>query len=107
MDAIVLCINVAACLVLAVLASWAVMSPAVQDGVVIKVGLVLIALGFAATAAAMVDDRTWALPRSLLLIHCGGLVAAFGYWWRSHRHRRRKRRRTDWMHIDSREVDSV
>lgn len=90
-------INVIACLAIASAITWAVMAPSVQDGIVIKLGLICCALGFVGTAASIADDRMWALNNALLLIHGGAIVVAVGHWLRQRKRARlHRRRKTDW-----------
>lgn len=107
LDSILEDLNVLACVLLASGATWAVLSPTVKDGVVVKIGMILIALGFASTAVLLSEDRLWALNRALALVHAGILVVGLGYALRTRGGRRKRRRSTDWMTLDSREVDSV
>lgn len=95
-------INVAACLAIACAITWAIMSPSVQDGLVIKLGLICCALGFVGTAASIADDRMWALNNALLLIHGGAIVVAGGYWLRQRKRARlHRRRKSDRSHLRS------
>lgn len=107
MDELVRVLNIVACAALAALCSWAVFSRSVDDGVVIKLGLVLTALGFGGTSLALAAETPSVLPRTLALIHAGGAIIAAWYLVRRRRGRKRRRRATDWMGLDSREVDSV
>lgn len=109
MDAVLTLANTFGCGLIALLLVWAVLSPHVRDGVVIKSGLIMMALGFGSIAIRMMDP--WAAPdnqmadalaRSILLINLGAAVVLAGYHWRK-RHRPRVRRRvTDWGDLDSR-----
>lgn len=102
MDALVL-INALATLVIFTAVSWLVLSPAVRDGIVIKIGLVLVALSELGVAMLLVGDG-WYLPRPLLLclagIHVGAAVVALGYLLRQVRTRHPVRRSTDWATLD-------
>ena len=104
MDAVIVTINVMMCLVLALAACWAVLSPAVDDGVLVKLGLIGISLGF--FGAGMVLAATGDQPgmrginRSLLLVHVGIIVVMLGYSVRARRHRTKRRRKTDWASLD-------
>lgn len=109
-NAIVL-LNVMACFALGIAASWAVLSPVVDDRVLVKAGLICVALGFLATGLALAGGvehpGSRGINRALLLVHLGLVVVAIGYCTRVRRHRSKRRRATDWMALDSREVDSV
>ena len=109
MDAVLSLFNAAGCGAIAMALIWAVLSPHVHDGVVIKSGLILMALGFGAVAVRMLDPWSVmgetmgeALSRAILLINIGAAVTFLGYRWRV-RHRPKVRRRaTDWGELDSR-----
>ena len=79
MDHIIAIGNLVACGLLAAGALWAVLSPRVQDGIVIKIGLGAMSLGFAALGAALGDGRELQhVGRALGLVHLGLLVVAAG-----------------------------
>ncbi len=109
MDAVLSLANTLGCGLLALLLVWAVLSPHVHDGLVIKSGLILMALGFGSIAIRMLDP--WAAPehlmaealsRSILLINVGAAVVLVGYRWRTRHKPRTRRRATDWGDLDSR-----
>jgi len=88
LDEFMLHYTVAACIVLALMALWAVMSPRVQDGLVIKVGLGLMALGFFGLSSALgrVEGFHWqGLIRALACNLAGLQVVAIGIAWRWYR----------------------
>ena len=68
---------------------WGVLSPRVRDGVVVKFGMILMAIGFALSAALLLDgiDHADLIPlnRSRLLSHVGAVVAVVGWAWRMYR----------------------
>lgn len=79
MDVIIAIVNLWACVALSAGALWAVLSPRVQDGIVIKVGLGAMSLGFAALGAALADGHELQLVgRALGLVHLGLLLVAAG-----------------------------
>lgn len=104
MDALIAAFNALVCAVLALLTAWAVLSPRINDGVMIKAGLIFMALGFSATAVALADGQTCSdlhvLGRAELLTHTGLLVVGLGFAWRIRDGRRRCRRVTDWGLFD-------
>lgn len=86
MDRLMSVINLAACGLLSAAALWAVLSPRVQDGIVIKLGLGMLSLGFAAVGVALAGDRPLvAVERALAFVHLGLLVVAAGIGIRWHR----------------------
>lgn len=79
MDRLMSVINLAACGLLSAAALWAVLSPRVQDGIIIKLGLGMLSLGFAAVGLALAGDRPLvAVERALAFVHLGLVVVAAG-----------------------------
>lgn len=93
-------LNTLMSLALSIFAGWAVMSTCVKDGVVIKIGLVLISLGFLGTFFLGFDSGE---VRSLAIVHAlvslGLLICVAGYLLRTRKRSQRvkQRRRSDWM----------
>lgn len=86
-------------LTLAALCGWAVMSRRVDDGIVIKLGLICMSLGFAASGVLGLESRgAEPLSYAHALLHIGLLICVVGYLLRSHRPRLLKRA-TDWMDL--------
>lgn len=76
-------LNLIACGLLSTAAMWAVMSPRVRDGIVIKSGLILLSIGFAAVGAALAQERTVTeIGRALSLVHAGLLTVVVGIFLR-------------------------
>lgn len=69
--------------------AWAVMSHAVRDGVVIKLGLVAMSLGHAMVAFQLADGigptDLLALNRARFVCNAGFIVVVLGYVWRRRR----------------------
>ena len=83
MDDMIDLLNVVACMLLCLAALWAVLSPRVRDGIVIKLGLGLLALGFFGVGVTLAGDlQAWVLGRALGLVHLGLLIVAGGLAWR-------------------------
>lgn len=79
MDRIIAICNLTACALLAAGALWAVLSPRVQDGIVIKLGLGAMSLGFAGVGMVLADGRDLlVVGRALGLVHAGLLLVAAG-----------------------------
>ena len=93
MDHLVTSFNVVASAALCVLLAAAVMSDRVKDGIVIKAGLSLMALGLGLTTLVLLDgldpSDVWRLNNSRAIMLLGGLVAALGLAWRFWRGERR------------------
>lgn len=79
-------INLMSSCVLAALAAWAVMSPTVKDGVVVKVGLIFLSFGHAIAATHLFGGIEAAdlmgLNRARFVSNTGLVVIVLGYWWR-------------------------
>lgn len=79
MDRIIDILNLVACALLGCLCLWAVLSPRVQDGIVIKLGLGCLALGFFGLGTMLAEDQPgWLLERAIALVHLGLLVVVAG-----------------------------
>jgi hypothetical protein len=82
MDGWINFVNVSLCALMAGALAWAVLSHRVHDGVVIKVGLVLMSVGFGALAYHLGDGlqaRDGAgIERAILSVNMGVLVALVG-----------------------------
>ena len=104
MDTIVSYINGAASAFLAIAAAFAVLSPRVRDGVLAKLGLIAIAVGFGVAAVVLLADRGCeaapSIGRAHLLVHVGVTVVVAAWVWRSRLHRQVRMRRSDWMDLD-------
>ena len=86
-------LNVVLSLLLMGVLGYTVLSPRVRDGLVIKLGLVLMLLGLLGTVIQVLDgltcDDTMQLLHSRTLILAGLLVAAGGFAWRVRQGKRR------------------
>lgn len=103
MDAVAVLNGVGAC-GLSGLIGWAVLTPRVRDGVVVKAGLILMALGLMALGLQQLAGVTDAarMGRALLLLFAGMSVVAGGVLWRRAHAPRLSRRASDWHDFDSR-----
>jgi hypothetical protein len=93
-------LNTLMSLALSAFAGWAVMSPCVRDGIVIKIGLALVSLGFLGAFFLGVEPAgAGPLVFAHALISLGLLICAAGYLWRTRAQRSRMahRRATDWL----------
>lgn len=101
--------NAAACGLIALALVGAILSPKVHDGIVIKAGLISMALGFGSIAVRMLDglgvDEAVHLARSILLINAGLAVVILGYLWRVARRGAPQRRINDWADFDTRPIE--
>ena len=94
--------NTAMALFLSVLSGWAVMSQRIRDGVLIKIALISLALGFLSLFFLALDPGG-SEPRAFAhaLIYLGLLGLAAGYWLRCRACRRKWqtvcRRKADWV----------
>lgn len=101
MDKLLGVLNVMACGALAAAAGWAIMSTRVRDGVVIKLGLIGVVVGFAALGYSLaVYAPVFIIERCLATLHGGLLVVVAGWWMRGRRAPAPKRRKSDWMDLE-------
>lgn len=84
--------------------AWAIMTDRVRDGIVIKSGLILMALGFFGNACLQMNgvapDDTRGLANCQMLINAGLLIVAVGWLWRTNGGKEYRRRTTDWAVLD-------
>lgn len=94
--------NTTMALILSALSGWAVMSRRVKDGVIVKIALISLALGFLSLFFLALDPGG-VEPRAFAhaLIYLGLLGLAVGYWLRCRACRRKwqamPRRKADWV----------
>lgn len=92
-------LNAAACGLIALVLIFAVLHPRVQDGIVVKVGLISMALGFGSISVWSLDGLAEGdaqhMARSTLMISAGAFVVLAGYVIRNLRHP--ARRLSDWL----------
>ena len=102
MDYLLSTMNAIACGLISFALIGAVISPRVHDGIIIKVGLSSMALGFGSIAVALLFDiaNVVSLERSLLMVNAGIAVVILGYILRRMRSRHALRRVTDWNEFD-------
>ena len=97
-------VNALGCGLISLSLMWAILSPKVHDGVVIKIGLIGMALGFGSIALRLVGGiqphDIPGLERSLLLINAGIAVVIVGYLMRKARSGHSARRSSDWAEFD-------
>lgn len=91
-------------LALSLATTWAIMSHRVRDGIVIKAGLICVALGlFAAALIALDHGAAEPLAAAHALVHLGLLVCALGYLLRRRQHKQRGarglHRLSDWVDL--------
>lgn len=99
-------INAAACGLISVALIGAILSPRVHDGIVVKIGLISMAIGFGAIALRLLEgvkaDEIAGLERALLLVNSGLAVVIIGYVMRKIRVHHPVRRIEDWVSRESR-----
>lgn len=104
MDSTITLVNFLTCVFMAAVASYGVLSTRVRDGVVVKIGLIFVALGFAGHAWVLYDglDLTdvVAMARAQLLINAGGVIVGLGWAIRTAGGRHPRRRTSDWAELD-------
>ena len=89
MDHILSLVNVATSCGLAALAGWAVITPAVRDGVIVKIGLIAMSTGHGVAAMHLFDGIAQAdllgLNKARFISNIGLVLVLGGYWWRYRR----------------------
>lgn len=99
MDALIPMTNAVCLALLSLGAGWAVLDPRINDGFVIKAGLILVCLGAAGLSAMFwmgaVRD---AIERAALLLNVGEAIVVVGWYWRMRGAGHHQRRASDWMH---------
>ena len=94
-------INAFVCLSLSFVSIFAILHPSVNDGIVIKFGLILLTVGFSTLAyklSGMCDLYDFqSLEKALLLVHTGAIVLVIGYVIRVFKAGHKMQRITDWI----------
>jgi hypothetical protein len=93
--------NAVVCFAMFVVCILAILHPSVQDGIVIKFGLILLTVGFGTVAyklSGMCDlYDIGGLGRALFLVHAGAIVLVVGYLWRAFKAGKNLHRLSDWV----------
>ena len=86
MDEILIRANCVTSAIISACAAWAVLSPQVRDGVVVKLGLIGMSMGHGMVAIHLMDGLQAAellhLNRARFVGNMGVLLILGGYWWR-------------------------
>jgi hypothetical protein len=94
-------INAVVCLSMFLLCIFAILHPSVNDGIVIKFGLILLTVGFGTIAyklSGMCDlYDVQSLEKALLLVHSGAIVLVIGYVLRVFKAGHKMQRVSDWI----------
>lgn len=100
LDQVVAILNLIFCSAIAAGLGWAVLSRDVNDGIIIKGGLISMSFGFAGIAFHLVDGHSIEdlipVQRGMLMIHAGIGIVILGYFWKRNRARHPIRRKEDW-----------
>ena len=108
METVVTLINAAMCGAITFALIWLILNPNVKDGVVIKIGLAAMVLGFGSLAlnlVALADSEPMFVQsapwqRSILLISGGITTVIIGYLVRRLHAKHPVRRATDWAELE-------
>lgn len=96
-------INAAFCLLMFLSVVFAILHPSVNDGVVIKVGLIFLAVGFGSLAFKLlcgVDGPEFhGLLKTMLLVHIGAAISFVGYVLRVLKTGNKMQRLSDWTEM--------
>lgn len=94
-------INAVVCLALFCLSLFAILHPDVNDGIVIKCGLIFLTVGFGTLAyklSGMCDlNDIQSLEKALLFVHVGAIILVIGYALRVMRSGHKLQRISDWL----------
>lgn len=101
-DQIIAIVNAALLVLVSLAAAWAVLDPRVREGVLIKVGLILLSLGSGAGAWLLSATDDVLIGRAALLGNVGLVMVSCGWCVRVHCGRRKHRRTSDWVPFDAR-----
>lgn len=86
-----------------------VLNPRIRDGIIVKAGLISMAIGFGSIAVRLLDglgsNEGVGLARAVLLINAGIAVVIVGYVVRVSREGQSQRRVTDWTDLDTRPLE--
>lgn len=104
MDGLAAIVNALVSAALCAASGYAVVSPRVRDGILAKLGLVAISIGFGVSAVVLMAspgcDGAATIGRAHMMVHVGLLIVAAAWWIRVKRHRRVLRRASDWMDLE-------
>jgi len=96
-------INSFACGLISLVLIWMILSPRFHDGLIIKAGLIPMALGFGSIAlllfAGLKPSSVQGMGNGLLLINAGLALVIIGYLRRKARDHHPARRTTDWADL--------
>ena len=84
---------------LAMVIAWAIMSHKIKDGVIVKIGLICLSLGFLAAWLLTLQSNYRdgdAMEAVHSIIYIGMVICACGYLWRT-RFTKQGRRANDWI----------
>jgi hypothetical protein len=104
MDSVITLANVMCYIVMSAAATWACLSSRVHDRILMKLGLVVLAIGFAAHAYLAIEGvDTTAMGRAQLLSNGGLVLVVLSFLLRTRstrRHGRPERRASDFVDLD-------
>ena len=103
MDHFISVLNACVCFIFATVVTWAIVTPKVDDAVVIKSGLILADLGFVVLGwkfwGGIDDFEISGVLWGTLFTNTGALVIVGGYVWRVSTRGNQMRRLTDWSSL--------
>lgn len=103
-------INGGACALISIVLIWMILSPRIHDSLIIKSGLIPMALGFGSIALMLFDglapSKLQGMGNGLLLINAGLSLVIIGYLWRKARLHHPVRRTTDWSDLMDNDMDT-
>jgi hypothetical protein len=85
------------CFTISAVVLYMIMSDRVKDGVVVKAGLILIAIGFFGGGCVIYDGHDSLAIRAILFIGTGVLICVGGVFYRGWLANEKRRRFSDWI----------
>ena len=85
------------CFTIAAVVLYMIMSDRVKDGVVVKAGLILIAIGFFGGGCVIYEGQTSLATKAILFIGTGILICVGGMFYRGWVATEKRRRFSDWF----------
>lgn len=94
--------NALSYLLLASVATWAVLSPRVSLNLLLHVGLVMVAVGCIGNLLILLSpyQPERAIDGTSAVVHAGLLACVLGYWRRVRCQRMHRRRTSDWVRLE-------
>jgi len=90
-------------LILGITLTWVILNPKIKEGIIMKAGLIFLALGFFGAFFVYQDapvNHDAAIDAVHAVMYMGAVICLVGYLIRIRRTKRPARRTTDWMELE-------